>query len=164
MVERTEELRLVDKGDTRRDVSKVRDVDGDMKQGKEAVTVWTNHFEKLLNAGQPSQGERAIRDLGKQNNSLLNEDLTMQKVMWTLGKLNRKVAPGRDGLTAEMISKEVLLPVWYELFKLCWKEGMIPSMWKQSVVIPVPKKRSRGTCNTDDYWGIPLVSVPYKAA
>ena len=80
-------LRLVDKGDTRRDVSKVRDVNGDMKQGKEAVTVWTNHFEKLLNAGQPGEGERAIRDLGKQNNSLLNEDLTMQKVMWTLGKL-----------------------------------------------------------------------------
>ena len=111
------------------------------------MTVWKNHFEKLLNAGQPSEGERAIRDQGKQNNSLLNEDLTMQEVMWALGKLKGKAVPGRDGLTAEMISKEVLLPVWYKLFKLCWKEGMILSMWKKSVVIPVPKKRSRGPCN-----------------
>ena len=57
-------------------------------------TVWKNHFEKLLNCGQPSEGERAIRDQDKQNNSLLNEDLTMQEVRWTLGKLKRKAAPG----------------------------------------------------------------------
>ena len=148
MVEKTEELRVMDKGDTRRDVSKVRDVDGDMKQGKEAVMVWKNHFEKLLS---------------KQNNSLLNEDLAMQEMMWALGNFKRKAAPGKGGLTVEMISKEVLLQVWYELFKLCWKEGMIPSIWKQSVVIPVPKMKSRGPCNTDDIWGISLVLVPYKA-
>ena len=39
----------------------------------------------------------------------------------------------------------------------------MPSIWKQSVVIPVLKKRSRGLCNTDDFRGISLVSVPYKA-
>ena len=47
----------------------------------------------------------------------------MQKVMWALGKLKRKAAPGRDGLTAEMISKEVLLPVWYELFNFAGRRG-----------------------------------------
>ena len=104
-----------------------------------------------------------LRGQGKQNNSLLNEDLTMQEVVWALVKLKRKAAPGRDGLTAEMISKDVLLQVWYELFKLCWKEGMMPSIWKHSDVILVSKKRSRGPCNTDDFRGISLVSVPYKA-
>ena len=33
----------------------------------------------------------------------------------------------------------------------------------QSVVIPVPKKRSKRPCVTDDFRGISLVSVPYKA-
>ena len=32
-------LKVMDKGDTRRDVSNVRDVDGDVKQGKEVVAV-----------------------------------------------------------------------------------------------------------------------------
>ncbi len=32
----------------------------------------------------------------------------------------------------------------------------------QSVVIPVPKKRSKGLCVTDDFRAISLVSVPYK--
>ena len=39
----------------------------------------------------------------------------------------------------------------------------MPSLWEQSVVIPVPKKRSKGLCVTDDFRGISLVSVPYKA-
>ena len=52
-----------------------------------------------------------------------------------------------------MISKEVLLQAWYELVKLYWKQGMMPGIWWQSVVTPVPKKRSRGPCNTDDFQG-----------
>ena len=60
-----------------------------------------------------------------------------------------------------MISNVILVDCWYELFKLCW-EGMVPSIWKQSVVIPVPKKRSKGPCVTDDFRGITLVSIPYK--
>ena len=74
-------LKVMDKWDTRIDVSNMRDVDGDVKQDKEAVEVWKNHFEKLLNVGQPSEGERVLRGQGKQNNSLLNEDLMMQEVV-----------------------------------------------------------------------------------
>ena len=54
-------LKVMVKGDTKRDVSNERDVDGDVKQGKEVVAVWKNHFEKLLNAEQPSEGERVLR-------------------------------------------------------------------------------------------------------
>ena len=97
------------------------------------------------------------------NTSLLDEDITMWDVVWALGRLKGKVAPGKDGLTAEMINNVILVDFWYELFKLCWKEGMVLSIWKQSVVIPVPKKRSKGPCVTDDFRGISLVSVPYKA-
>ena len=75
-------LKVMDIGETRGDVSNVRDVDGDVKQGTEAVAVWKNLFEKLLNAGQPSEGERVLRGQGKQNNSFLNEDLMMQEVVW----------------------------------------------------------------------------------
>ena len=49
----------------------------------------------------------------------------------------------------------------------------MPSIWNQGVVIPVPKKDkgvrggskggSKGPCVTDDFRGITLVSLPYKA-
>jgi len=40
---------------------------------------------------------------------------------------------------------------------------MIPSEWRKNVVVSIPKKRSRGVCKTDDYRGISLTSVAYKA-
>ena len=40
---------------------------------------------------------------------------------------------------------------------------MVPSMWKSSMLAPVPKSRSKGACRTEDFLGISLVSVVYKA-
>ena len=144
---RLKKLKVVDKRGTRSDVLKVRDMDGEVKQGKEAVMVWKNHFEKILNTGVPSEGEREATEQNKQSNTLpLDEDITRQEVVWALGMLKSNAASGKDGLTAEMVDKDILVEFWYELFKLCWKEGMMPSIWKHTVVIPVPKQRSRCPC------------------
>ena len=66
-----------------------------------------------------------------------------------------------SGEIPEVINNVILVDFWY--VKLHWREGMVPSIWKQGVGIPVPKKRSKGPCVTDDIHGISLVSVPYKA-
>ena len=61
-----------------------------------------------------------------------------------------------------MINREVLVDLWWDLFNWCWMSGMVPSVWKSSVVVPVPKKRSKGAHRTDELQGISLVSVAYK--
>ena len=40
---------------------------------------------------------------------------------------------------------------------------MLPSMWKSSMVVLVPKTRDKGACRTEEFCGISLVSVVYKA-
>ena len=40
---------------------------------------------------------------------------------------------------------------------------MVPSVWRKSIVVPVPKKRNKGVCKKEDFRGIALVSVVYKA-
>ena len=42
---------------------------------------------------------------------------------------------------------------------------MVPSEWRRGVMVPVPKKKSRGTdaCTPDDFRGISVVSAAYKA-
>ena len=40
---------------------------------------------------------------------------------------------------------------------------MIPTEWRKSVVVPIPKKQKSGPCRVDEYRGISLVAVPYKA-
>ena len=46
---------MVDKRGTRHDVLKVKDKKGEVKQSKR---LWKDHFEGILNAGQPSKGGR----------------------------------------------------------------------------------------------------------
>ena len=40
---------------------------------------------------------------------------------------------------------------------------MVPSMWTSSMVVPVPKTRSKGAYRTEEFHGLSLVSVVYKA-
>ena len=47
---------------------------------------------------------------------LLGEDITREEVVWALCKLKVKATAGRDGITAEMMNREVLVELWWELF------------------------------------------------
>ena len=60
------------------------------------------------------------------------------------------------------MSAEVLFKVWFVLFEVCWEFGMVPSVWRESLVVPVPKKQLRGTCDTNTYRGTSLTSTVSK--
>ena len=40
---------------------------------------------------------------------------------------------------------------------------MVTSEWRKNVLVPIPKKKSRGVCRVDDFRSISLVVVLYKA-
>ena len=39
---------------------------------------------------------------------------------------------------------------------------MVPSMWNESLVVPVPKKQVRGVCEANNFRGISLTSTVSK--
>ena len=57
---------------------------------------------------------------------------------------------------------EVLSVVWMNLFNVCLNFGVVPSLWKHSVIMPVPKGRVKGVCDTNDFRGISLTSMVGK--
>ena len=61
-----------------------------------------------------------------------------------LRELKRRVAAGRDELMAEMVSCDIFVDFWWCLFNWCRKFGMIPTEWRKSVVVPIPKKQKSG--------------------
>ena len=61
-----------------------------------------------------------------------------------------------------MVGSKELVDSWHCLFNWCWANGMIPTEWRRSVIVPIPK-RVRGVCRMDKFWGISLVPVAYKA-
>ena len=40
---------------------------------------------------------------------------------------------------------------------------MVPSEWRRSTVVPIPKRSRSGVCQTEDFRGISLLPVAYKA-
>ena len=94
--------------------------------------------------------------------SRLCQPISREEVAWALDKVKKDAAPGKDGVTVDMMSADVLFDIWCALFEVCWEYGMVPSVWRESLVVPVPKKQSRGTCVTDNFRGISLTSSVSK--
>ena len=148
----------------------VYDKDGNVKAGEEAVKVWREHFAKVLdvsNEGAVGDEER-IGDTADINNCGTNrldfserlcQPISKEEVARALDKVKTDASPGKDGVTVDTMSAEVLFDVWYALFQVCWEYGMVPLVWRESLVVPVPKKQSRGTCVTDNFRGISLTSI-----
>ena len=76
--------------------------------------------------------------------------------------MKKSAACGKDGVSAEMMSAQMLKDVWLALFRCCWEGGVTPTMWRTSLLVPVPKKRCVGVCTPDMFRGIALASVVYK--
>ena len=125
------------------------DNNGVVQSGEETVKVWSEHFREVLQSGKESpagcsepsvcsevnQGSEQWSSLG------LDDELTREEVMWALGKAKRMKSPGRDGISVEMMDMEALSDVWVNLFNVCWKFGVVPSLWKCSIIVLIPKGR-----------------------
>ena len=142
------------------DTTKVYDASGGIK-GEEAVGLWKRYFERVLNVDEVGEDSEELRGaVAVDPGNMVVEDI-MREVVQALNGLRQRSAPGRDGVTVEMMCCEVLVDIWWTLFAWCWKTRMTPSEYR-SVIVPILKKRSNGVCRTEDFRGISLVSVAYK--
>ena len=74
----------------------------------------------------------------------------------------KDAAPGQDDIGAEMMMADCLFDVWLTLIQVCWEYSMVPSIWKESVVVPVPKKQAKGVSEVDNFHGVSLSSTVCK--
>ena len=80
-----------------------------------------------------------------------------------LKKVKTRKAPGPDGITGEMLkhlgasSRAALL----KIFNYSWMKGVVPAVWKEAVIIPVPKK-DKDKKNLLSYHLISLLSCVVK--
>lgn len=76
----------------------------------------------------------------KVTNEYLNMPFTMFELKKAIAKA-RQSTPGKDGICYLMLAhmSDKSLEVVLKLFNLVWETGRIPSLWKQSVIIPILK-------------------------
>ena len=160
---------LSKKGRARVNLDEVYDNQGEVKTGYDAVEVWRSYFESLL-GGETEQGESdgpwptvgSGGDLQSDLSSQLDMPILQDEVDLAFSRVKKEAAPGKDGVSFQMMAADILRDLWLALFGACWKNGMIPSEWHRSVVVPVPKKQCGGVCVADRFRGIALTSVVCK--
>ncbi|XP_051554708.1 uncharacterized protein LOC127441387 [Myxocyprinus asiaticus] len=77
-------------------------------------------------------------------------------------RVNIRKAAGPDGISGRVLRAcaDQLAPVFTEIFKLSLEQSVIPTCFKQSVIVPVPKKPQPSCLN--DYRPVALTSIVMK--
>ena len=150
-----------------RNLLEVLDEVGKLRTDEEAVEVWAKHFSKLLGTHIEMDVNTTTRGSSHGGAQAEFEDclcqpIIMEEVQWALHRVRKDAAPGQDEVGVDMMMADCLADVWLNLFQVCWEYSIVPSVWKESTVIPVPKKQARGVCKVDDFHGISLSSIVCK--
>ena len=119
--------------------------------GKGAANVLDRVFEEESTA---SPSADRVKDVRTQTRAVLqntatagfdpcmSECLTLRELEEVLEKMKQKKAPGPDGITNEMLkhlgpgAKCTLLCIYNQ----SWSTGTVPTIWKEAVIRPIPKK------------------------
>ncbi|XDV41036.1 hypothetical protein PO909_009977 [Leuciscus waleckii] len=88
--------------------------------------------------------------------------VTQEQVRKVFGQLNPRKAVGPDGVSPKVLKVcgEQLAGVYTDIFNLSLTHGVVPRLFKSSIIIPVPKKANTSTLN--DFRPVALTSVPMK--
>jgi hypothetical protein len=78
-----------------------------------------------------------------------------------VGKLKRCISPGVDEIPVELVQAGAkrLCPEIHKLTKMIWNKEL-PHQWKESIVVPIPKKGDKTDCS--NYRGMSVLSTSCK--
>jgi len=79
-----------------------------------------------------------------------------------IGKLKNYKSPGIDQIPAELIKAggRTICSAIHKVIISIWNKEELPEEWKESIIVPICKKRDKTDCN--NYRGISLLPTTYK--
>ncbi|KAF7702949.1 hypothetical protein HF521_021956 [Silurus meridionalis] len=136
-----------------------RMVNADASLADELNTFYAR-FEAAANHASGASGTTSMHAerAGEVNTFTISE----HDVRRAFKRVNTRKASGPDGITGRVLKAcaDQLAPVFTEIFTLSLEQSVVPSCFKQSTIVPVPKK-PQPTC-INDYRPVALISVVIK--
>ena len=139
---------------------------------KRAANVFANLYQEQSTIHVARERIKEVREetentilssYGEERDCSLTDPFSIKELKDALKKMKTKRAPGPDEITGEMLkhlgacSRAVLL----KIFNHSWIKGVVPAVWKEAIVIPVPKK-GKDKKNPRSYRPISLLSCVGK--
>ena len=151
-------------GPTSKKTAPLKDLQGNVITDKtKQMHRWVEHYGELYSR-ETKVTDAAIDAVEELPNMPELDTLpTMEELMKAINSLPARKAPGKDGISAEIIkaAKGHLAPHLLDLLQQCWKEGSVPQDMKDSVIVTLYKnKGDRSDCN--NHRGISLMSIVGK--
>ena len=125
---------------------------------------WRRHFSKILNIQSDFDMEELSRVRQRPTRNEMTEVPSEEEVMNAVGKLRNGKAGGESGILPEMVKaaccEEEFVNKLLDLVKDVWEKGCTPCAWRDSILVPIPKKGDLSNC--DNWRGISLLDVVGK--
>ena len=123
--------------------------------GEDVKGRWKEYFEKLLNEENPFTAQLPHHD----PISTPQPDISQAEVEKALKKMKGGKAVGPDGVAADMVKAldDVGVRWLTRVIQAVWRDKKIPDEWKESVMVPIFKKKGN-IHECGNYRGIKLLS------
>ena len=132
---------------------------------------WETTFSNLLNPSPPDGDlispkvaevtEYLAQDSGVDTPDRapeLNATISLFEVAQAVGTAHLGKATGVDNIPSEVVRNPTMVSTLHDIFNYCFKNGVVPSSWTQSVICPIPKSASSDSRDPLNYRGISLNS------
>ena len=125
---------------------------------------WRDSFCELLNPVDTdiSEIEQPVNvSVNGDNGAVLNTEISVGEVKGVVKAMKNK-AYVEDGFPAEVLKNDCLLDILTKLFNKCFTTGVIPDIWKQGIIQPIPVSSTSDIRDPLNYRGITVTSIVYK--
>ena len=141
-------------------ITTIKDAQGQIITDKHQIKqIWGGYFEGLLHPNEDTRDNNfSARDILEHEPEILRSEVEESLKSAKTGK-----APGIDGISIEIIKAagEAGVELLWRVCRAVWKDGTAPTEWRQSIIIPIWKRKGdRRECS--QYRGISLLSQPSK--
>lgn len=125
---------------------------------------WRDYFQELLSSSSVAgvHYENNYIPDEENNDSGINESISLGEVKRAVQRLKKGKAFGYDGIPSEILTSERCVEFLHKLFNKCFESGKVPAMWANGIINPIQKASCADAKDPANYRGITLTSAVYK--